>query len=458
MKEPVLGNTPPAPKGKEWSASYKKFIICSTIGVLIFLCPFNIDGKTTILLGVITDMLQNFVGDTSKIIALAIVSLSFIGALIVKLFKLNLNNKPALKRLFQVTWFWFFIRLVGAVFIWMIYLQKGPNFIIHKYTGGVIFNDLIPILLPLFFVAVLTLPLLTDYGLMEFMGTLVQKIFKKLFRLPGRSSVDALSSWFGSPSIGVLVTMKQYDQSFYSLREASIIATTFSVASTAFTYAVAKTIGISEQFVPYYLTIVLAGFVCALIIPRIPPLSRKPDTYFSGKSALTEAIPKDYTMYKWAINRAVTRAYEVPKPIQVLKDSMVNLFDIYLGLIPVVFTIGTIGLGLSENTSIFQWLGTPLEPYLKLLDIPDAAKAAPTMVMGFADMYLPALVGKGIDNEMTRFIIGAASITQVIYMSEVGALLLKSNINISIIEMFIIFIIRTIISLPIISLMAHLVY
>ena len=80
------------------------------------------------------------------------------------------------------------------------------------------------------------------------------------------------------------------------------------------------------------------------------------------------------------------------------------------------------------------------------------------MVMGFADMYLPALVGKSIESEMTRFIVGAASITQIIYMSEVGAFILKSNIKLNIIEMFAIFILRTLISLAIIVPVAHLLY
>nr|WP_241878175.1 hypothetical protein [Psychrobacter sp. PraFG1]UNK04604.1 hypothetical protein MN210_10065 [Psychrobacter sp. PraFG1] len=97
-------------------------------------------------------------------------------------------------------------------------------------------------------------------------------------------------------------------------------------------------------------------------------------------------------------------------------------------------------------------------PILEMLHIPEAAKAAPAMVMGFADMYLPALVGKSIESEMTRFIVGAASITQIIYMSEVGALIIKSNIKLNVLELFVIFMIRTLISLVVITAAAHLLY
>ncbi|GAA0805604.1 YjiH family protein [Psychrobacter piscatorii] len=459
-QQPILGNDvdPNTPQAGQWRASMWKFLLFSALGIALFIIPFQWDGKVTILLGVLTDTLQAILGGFVVYITMAIVTISCLGALAVKVLKPNLAEGSLIKNLFDVDWFWLTTRLLGMVFVWMIYLQVGPEFIINRNTGGVIFEDLIPILIPLFFFAILSLPFLTDFGLMEFLGTLASKIFVKLFKLPGRSAVDAMSSWFGAASIGLLVTMQQYDKSFYSQREAAIIATTFSVTSIAFTYVVAKTIGVDNNFVYFYLTIALTGFIAAIIMPRIPPLSMKPDTYHSGKSMLDEGIPTGYSTYQWAVNRAVTRAHSMPSLGYVFKRSMNNLFDIYFGLIPVVFAIGTIGLGLAEYTPVFNWLATPLVPLLEWLQIPEAAKAAPAMIMGFADMYLPALVGKSIESEMTRFIVGAASITQIIYMSEVGALILKSNIKLNILELFGIFILRTLISLVVITSVAHLLY
>ncbi|WP_338412016.1 YjiH family protein [Psychrobacter raelei] len=458
---PVLGNEgidSITPKNEQWKAALWKFLIFSAIGIALFIIPFQWDGKVTILLGVMTDTLQALLGSSVVYIALAIVTVSFLGALGVKLLKPKITEDSLITKFFDVDWFWLTIRLLGMVFVWMIYLQVGPEFIISRNTGGVIFEDLIPILIPLFIFAILSLPFLTDFGLMEFLGTLSSKIFVKLFNLPGRAAVDAMSSWFGAASIGLLVTMQQYDKSFYSQREAAIIATTFSVTSIAFTYVVAKTIGVDNNFVFFYLTIALTGFIAAIIMPRLPPLSTKPDTYHSGSSMLDEEIPSNYTTYQWAVNRAVTRAHCMPSLSTVFKQSLGNVFDIYFGLIPVIFVIGTIGLGLAEYTSVFNWLATPLVPILEMLHIPEAAKAAPAMVMGFADMYLPALVGKSIESEMTRFIVGAASITQIIYMSEVGALIIKSNIKLNVLELFVIFMIRTLISLVVITAAAHLLY
>ncbi|MDN5666361.1 MAG: YjiH family protein [Psychrobacter sp.] len=460
-QQPLLGNDavePTTPQGERWRVSMWKFLLFSALGLALFIIPFKWEGKVTILLGVLTDTLQASLGDYVVYAALAIVTLSLVGALAVKLVRPEIHADSMTAKLFDVDWFWLAARFFGALFAWMIYLQVGPEFIINRNTGGVIFEGLIPILIPLFFFAILSLPFLTDFGLMEFLGTLASKVFVKLFRLPGRSAVDAMSSWFGAASIGLLVTMQEYNKSYYSQREAAIIATTFSVTSIAFTYVVAKTIGVDNNFIFFYLTIALTGFIAAIIMPRIPPLSLKPDTYHSGKSMLDEGIPAQYSTYQWAVNRAVTRAHSMPSLGSVFKHSLKNLFDIYFGLIPVIFAIGTIGLGLAECTPVFDWLSAPLVPLLELLQIPEATKAAPAMIMGFADMYLPALVGKSIESEMTRFIVGAASITQIVYMSEVGALILKSNIKLNVLELFMIFILRTLISLVVITSVAHLLY
>ena len=60
------------------------------------------------------------------------------------------------------------------------------------------------------------MPFLTDYGLMEFVGTMVKRVFRKLFTLPGRSAIDALASWLSSAPVGVLITIQQYVSGHYT--------------------------------------------------------------------------------------------------------------------------------------------------------------------------------------------------------------------------------------------------
>ena len=170
---------------------------------------------------------------------------------------------------------------------------------------------------------------------------------------------------------------------------------------------------------------------------------------------IKEDVPSNTSLFQWGVQQAVLRAQKAPSFGQLTKIGLCNVADIWFGLLPLVMAIGTLAMALTEYTPVFTWLSAPLVPLLELLQLPEATKAAPAMLVGFADMFLPAIVGKGIESELTRFVIAGVSMTQLIYMSEVGVLLLKSRIPLNLVELFVIFVLRTLITLPIIALFAH---
>ena len=49
------------------------------------------------------------------------------------------------------------------------------------------------------------------------------KIMRPLFKSPGRSSVDALTSWVGDGTIGVLMTSKQYEMGNYTKKSLPLL-------------------------------------------------------------------------------------------------------------------------------------------------------------------------------------------------------------------------------------------
>lgn len=63
-----------------------------------------------------------------------------------------------------------------------------------------------------------------------------------------------------------------------------------------------------------------------------------------------------------------------------------------------------------------------------------------------------------VTSEMTRFIIAALSVTQLVYLSEVGGVLLASKVPVNFWRLVIIFLLRTLITLPIIILIAHMLF
>ena len=437
-----------------------KFIIPSSIGVLLFLTPIFIDGRATIGMGILVDLLRDATQDYLPAFATMLLLVSCLCSTYFSLFRKNKSNIPInqIQQIFTTSPAWLILRVLGSLFAVLVLFNIGPEWISSPATGGTMLFQLAGTLTVFFLVACFLLPFLIDYGVAEFMGTLLQKPFLWAFRLPGRASIDTLASWLGSAPVGVLITIQQYEKGYYSGREAAVIATNFSIASIAFCALVAKLIEIDHRFFEFYFSIMFSGLIAALIIPRIWPLARKKDVYLIEQDGFTDKPEADTGLLRWALIQGINKARTAPNLKQLLKNAFINLLDIWFSLLPSVVAIGTIVLALTEFTPIFTIMTKPLVPILELMQIPEAAAAAPAFLVGFADMYLPAVIGKNIASEMTRFVIGCVSITQIIYMTEVGTLILKSKIPLQIGELFLIFTLRTLITLPIITAIAHFIY
>jgi nucleoside recognition membrane protein YjiH len=169
-----------------------------------------------------------------------------------------------------------------------------------------------------------------------------------------------------------------------------------------------------------------------------------------------ESLPQDRTLFRYSLEVALIKAYQAPSVKGTLDEGLKNVLNMVFAVLPVVMAIGTLALMVTENTPLFQWLGQPFIPFLKLLQIPEAQEASKTIVVGFADMFIPSiLAANSIESDFTRFVIAAMSVTQLIYMSEVGSLLIGSKIPVNLLELFAIFLLRTLVTLPVISAMAH---
>ena len=141
-----------------------------------------------------------------------------------------------------------------------------------------------------------------------------------------------------------------------------------------------------------------------------------------------------------------------------IKEGIENVAEMWFGTLPVILAMGTIALIIAEFTPVFRMLGIPFVFLYQLLQIPDAALASQTVVVGFADMFLPSVIASSFESEMTRFVVAATSVTQLIYMSEIGSIIMGSKIPVSLKDLFIIFLERTVVTLPVIALFAHILF
>lgn len=447
-------------KKKYGASDYFKFMIPSIAGIILFMFPFKYEGESTITVALFSGKVTSAMEGILPAILLILVTFTVIMTVIYRIFKPSfIENSKFLKGKFDVNNFWAVSRIIGMIFCFLVYFEAGPEWIWSEDTGGLLLNDLMVPLVPMFLFAGFLLPLLTDFGLLEFIGTLLTPIMRPVFLLPGRSSIDCIASWVGDATIGVALTNKQYEEGYYTAREASVISTTFSAVSITFCLIVLSQVGLTNLFGKYYLIVAIAGIAAAIITPRIPPLSKKPDSYYTGeKKDVGEDVPEGHTVASWGTYLALERAEKSWNVQNYFKNGVQTVLDMWLGVFPVLMAFGTISLIIVEYTPIFQWIGIPFIPILKLLRIPYAVEASQTMVVGFADMFIPAIIGSTIPSEITRFVIAAVSVTQIVFISEVGAVILASKIPVSLIELFVIFIERTLITLPIIAVAAHIIF
>lgn len=435
-----------------------KFIIPSLIGIFFFAFPLRFEGNWTIFYGICANALGEVVAPVVNEVLLAVVCASALLGIIGTVFKPKfLTQNAFLKELFVVSWLNLFIRVVGAVFGICIYWKIGPEVIWGAATGETAWG-IVTTIMTWFVFGVILMPLLTDFGIMDFTGYIFSRFTRFLFTLPGRSTVDLLASWVGCNTTGTILTSRQYQSGYYSAREAVTIMSCFSAVSISYSLTIATTCGLEHIFFPLYLCLSFAGIVASVICPRIYPLSHVPDTYYTGEPQYTEDVPENTSLFQYAFKKGIDRARKAPSLKELLKLGASSYITIVFTLMPLVIAVGTFALIISEETSFFTIISTPMGYVLQLLGIEEAFAAAPATIIGFADMFLPAVLLNGIAAERTRFILCGVSLMQVIFMTETGSLILQSKAPFNIGKLILVFLERTIVGLVVMTLLSFLFY
>ncbi|MCL2699805.1 MAG: hypothetical protein FWE68_05780 [Defluviitaleaceae bacterium] len=456
------------PQGKD----YAKFIIPSLLGAFLFLTPIPVGAAFNIPLGMIIDWLTGILSAVSfgtyapdtmagdfglhYMIGLVCVTIAFVGMILATVLKLDfIMSRPMLKKTFYTpSPIYFVTKTIGFLFIWMIFLNIGPAAVIGSYTGDVMVG-LFAALVVIFIVLVPGIPLLTDFGLMEFIGIFIKKVVRTLFTLPGRASVDLVASWFGSSVASVIITRTQHERGFYTDREAACATVNFAIVSVPFTFVVARTAGLTEHFLTFYFIMAIVVIFLAILMPRIWPLRNIPDTYLEGvEKQIDEEVPTTLSSFEFATRSACQRAQKTTAK-DIVDSSRDTYCGIFFDLLPIILAWGTLAMMVVELTPFFDYVAWPMAQFLQLLQVPEATAYAHLTLVGFVDMFIPALL-MGDAPLQTRMILGILSVVQVIYLAETGALILKSKIPLNIGHLFALFMMRTIIGLPLIVLFVNL--
>lgn len=291
------------------------------------------------------------------------------------------------------------------------------------------------------------------YGLVEFAGALMQKIMRKVFKTPGQSSIDALVSYISAYGTAMLVTNKLYKRGVYTAKESVIIATGFSTVAISFMLIIANTLGLTEYSSLFLITCMLATFGTTAITARIYPISKMPDSYYDKPAEQPEQPKGRLLAYAW--NQGVTVSQNAKSIPALFKDYYVDAVLMLTSQVASILSIGLLGILIADVTPVFDIIGYIFYPFTWLLQIPEPMLAAKAVAIEIAEMFLPAALVAGAPI-VTKFTVGVTSVSAVLFFSACIPALMATEIPVSMKNILIIWVERTILSLAIAAAVAHL--
>ncbi|OFT69052.1 histidine transporter [Corynebacterium sp. HMSC05C01] len=424
-----------------------RFFVYSAIGIFAFFVPFSINGsKSTILLDHIVTWITTTLGEGTRFLALAAIVAGTIYQFVTGRWK-----EDYARMAFAA------LSVLAIVLCAMLTFGFGPEWLFNPDIGPFILDKLVISVGLLIPVGAIFLGLLVGFGLMEFIGVMVQPIMRPVFRTPGKSAVDAVASFLGSYSLGLLITDRMYKNGSYNGREASIVAAGFSTVSATFMVIVAKTLDIMEHWIAYFFIAFIITFIVTAITVRIPPISRIPEDYYPGATPHPE---KEITgnRFKAAWREAKIELNRADSLGKVLWTNFRDGLVMAVQVTPGIMSVGVIGLVLATYTPVFKAVGVVFYPVVWLLRLPDPWATSGALATGLAEMFLPATLTAGSDDMVLKFTIAVVCVSQIFFFSAMVPAVLATDIPLNIVKMVIIWFIRVVLTVIITVPVAYLLF
>lgn len=446
--------------GEEKHVSRKspiKFIACAVVGIVAFLIPIRFNGNVNTVVGALTSLIETYLSEVLNVLLVVLVALSAAGSVANTLgAKANKRRSEKLSSLFTVSWLGLAAKIAALAFVLMNFFQVGPDFIIGPDVG----QNVIPMIKTVVALALamsFLLPFLTESGLMEFVGELTRSFVRPLFKVPSDASLDLIASWMGAANAAVILSAEKYKKGYYTKRETAIVMCNFSIVSVPFCMVVASTANVAEYFPIMYVLLCVLGILLAVIMPRIYPLNSLKDEFYAGQRIEQASDNQSMGMMKRALLRGsnVAEGFTYKTVLHSGADVMMSMF---FSLLPVAIVWSTIGMITVAYTPVLDIISLPLGWLLNLMGVAEATLAAPATIVGFIDMFIPAVLASSLQSTQTRFIVATLSLIQIIYIAEVGAVILQSDLGIDFKKLFLVFLERTILALPIIVLVSKFIF
>lgn len=441
---------------KNVSHNPAKFLIFSIIGILYFFVPLapTASGRTTWLVQSV-NLIKGWLKPCLSYIVLIFVALLVIGCIIARV----TDKFPLLTKMYgSVKVYSIVLYVLGLIFAVMVVFQAGPAAILDPAVGadglGISKTVIVTIIIAGLFVI-----FVTDFGLLELIGALIEPLMRPVFKVPGYASIDAVTSFVANPTLGIFLTNRLYKDKMYTTREAASISTNFSFISMGFFAVLVESAGILDHYGDVVLWSFLLSFAIAAIMIRIPPLRGLPDLMYDGSPRPDEKKAKySAELFKNAMIKAVETGNSVDIAAT-FKKTLMDVFIFAQKISAYIMCIYVLVMVVVKNTNIADYLGIPFVPILNLLGIPNAAEIAPSFILGLAEVALPSafISGLGVAPAAAFFVVTVTAL-QIIMFSNSAVSIMESDIPLNVGKLVIIFFLRTLIAMPLVAIVTHFIF
>lgn len=441
---------------KNVSHNPAKFLIFSIIGILYFFVPLapTASGRTTWLVQSV-NLIKGWLKPCLSYIVLIFVALLVIGCIIARV----TDKFPLLTKMYgSVKVYSIVLYVLGLIFAVMVVFQAGPAAILDPAVGadglGISKTVIVTIIIAGLFVI-----FVTDFGLLELIGALIEPLMRPVFKVPGYASIDTVTSFVANPTLGIFLTNRLYKDKMYTTREAASISTNFSFISMGFFAVLVESAGILDHYGDVVLWSFLLSFAIAAIMIRIPPLRGLPDLMYDGSPRPEEKKAKySAELFKNAMIKAVETGNSVDVAAT-FKKTLMDVFIFAQKISAYIMCIYVLVMVVVKNTNIADYLGIPFVPILNLLGIPNAAEIAPSFILGLAEVALPSafISGLGVAPAAAFFVVTVTAL-QIIMFSNSAVSIMESDIPLNVGKLVIIFFLRTLIAMPLVAIVTHFIF
>lgn len=423
-----------SPEAKS-SSNIAKFIVLNLIGIFMFFVTITLNGSKSIPIDHIVTALRsipNFGTVYAGIIVVAGAILPFVR---------KTWNKDAVTTVFSI------FKVIGIGVVGMAIFGWGPESFHTPDMLPFVFNKVVIPVTTLVPVGAVFLAFLINYGLMEFIGVFMKPIMRPIWKTPGRSAIDAVASFVGSYSVGLLITNRVYKEGYYSEKEASIIATGFSTVSATFMVVVAKTLGLMDRWNLYFWSTLIITFLVTAITTRLYPLAKKSDKGYEGCNVVKEPTVEKGQLFTTALNEGLEACSKAPGIMNGIVRNFTDGINLALNIGPTLMAIGFFGLVLAEFTPVFDIMGYIFLPFTMLLGFgSEAMLVAKGCAISLAEMFLPANIVASA-SPAAQAVTAIVCVSEILFFSASIPCILGTDIKLSLKDILIIWVERVILSL-----------